>query len=88
MAAYLRIAGVIIAGVTLFGCAATPPNAAKPATAALKDPNCLTQTGSRISSQKCLGYGRSYSDQDIQRTGQTDAADALGLLDPSITVHH
>jgi len=89
MAAYMRIAGVIVAGMTLFGCATTTPNAnAKPATAAVsKDPTCLTDTGSRIPGSKCRGYGRSYSNEDIDRTGQTNAADALALLDPSITVH-
>jgi hypothetical protein len=49
----------------------------------------LTDTGSRISPTppKCRGFGRSYSGDDIQRTGQTSAADALALLDPSVTVH-
>lgn len=91
MAAYMRIAGVIVAGVTLFGCATTTPDAkSKAATAAVKDPTCLTETGSRISGgpTKCKGYGRAYSSDDIDRTGQTSAADALALLDPSITVHH
>jgi len=89
MAAYMRIAGLIVAGVALFGCASTTPNAkAKPATAAVvKDPTCLTETGSRIPGAKCRGYGRSYSNEDIERTGQTSAADALALVDPSITVH-
>jgi len=89
MTAYMRIAGAIVAGVALFGCATTTPNAkAKPATAAVvKDPSCLTETGSRISGPKCRGYGRSYSNEDIERTGQTSAGDALSLLDPSITVH-
>jgi len=31
-------------------------------------------------------FGRVYSDKDIQNTGATDAAEALRLLDPSITV--
>jgi hypothetical protein len=89
MAAYMRIAGVIVAGVTLFGCATTADNAkAKPATtAAVKDPTCLTETGSRIPGSKCRGYGRSYTNEDLERTGQTQAADALALIDPSITVH-
>jgi hypothetical protein len=91
MTAYMRIAGAIVAGVALFGCASTTPNAkVKPATAAVvKDPTCLTDTGSRISTgpSKCRGYGRSYSNEDIERTGQTSAADALALVDPSITVH-
>jgi len=91
MATYLRIAGLIVAGVTLFGCATTAENGkAKPATAAIaKDPSCLTETGSRISAgpAQCRGTGRSYTSDDVQRTGSTSAADALGLLDPSVTIH-
>jgi hypothetical protein len=90
MSAKMRIAGVIVSGLVLFGCATTPQNQSKPAaTAATKDSNCLSETGSRITPDKpgCRGYGRSYSDQDIQRTGSTNAGDALSLLDPSITVH-
>ena len=90
MAAHMRIAGLIVAGVTLFGCATTAENGkSKPATAMAKDPTCLTETGSRISAgpTQCRGIGRSYSNDDIQRTGQTSAADALGLLDSSVTVH-
>ena len=62
----------------------------KPAASAavVKDPTCLTQTGSRISTPgQCRGVGRSYSNQDIERTGSTSAGDALALLDSSITVH-
>jgi hypothetical protein len=91
MRGYVRIAVVLAAGAALFGCATTADNGkAKPAVAAaaVKDPNCLTATGSQITgTSKCRGYGRSYSSEDIERTGQTSAADALGLLDPSITVH-
>lgn len=91
MTAYLRIAVVILSAVTLFGCAATAENAKPKAalSAAVKDPTCLTQTGSRISPPaKCRGFGRSYTSEDIDRTGTTSAGDALALLDPSITVHH
>jgi len=90
MSATMRIAGVIVSGLVLFGCATTSQNQSKPAaTAAAKDSNCLPETGSRLPAGKsgCRGYGRSYSDQDIQRTGATNAGDALSLLDPSITVH-
>lgn len=88
MTAYMRIAVVVLAGAALFGCATTAENAKpKPAaTAAVQDPNCLTDTGSRIPS-KCRGYGRSYTGTDIDRTGQTNAGDALAQLDPSVTVH-
>jgi len=90
MMAYVRIAAVIVAGA-MCGCATTADNAKpKPAVAAAtaKDPTCLTDTGSRISgNSKCRGFGRSYSSEDIDRTGQTSAASALALMDPSITVH-
>jgi hypothetical protein len=90
MTPYMRIAVVIVAGVSLLGCATTAENAkSKPAVSAeAKDPTCLTETGSRITgTSKCRGFGRAYSSTDIDRTGQTSAADALALLDPSITVH-
>ena len=91
MKTYMRIAVVIAAGATLFGCATTADNAkSKPAvSAAAQDPSCLTDTGSRIApgTSKCRGYGRSYSSTDIDQTGQTTAAGALGQLDPAITVH-
>jgi hypothetical protein len=32
--------------------------------------------------------GRAYTQEDIDRTGKTDAGHALQMLDPSITVHH
>jgi hypothetical protein len=88
MSTTIRIAGVIVSGLVLFGCAATSQNT-KPAASAAMDPNCLTDTGDLISSGKpgCRGFGRSYSKADIDRTGATQAGDALALLDPSITVH-
>jgi hypothetical protein len=90
MSPTIRIAGVIAAGLVLFGCAATPQNAKPAASAATNNPNCLTDTGDRLSSDKaaCRGFGRSYSKDDIDRTGLTSAGDALGRLDPSVTVHH
>ncbi len=89
MTAYMRIAAVVLAGAALFGCATTAENAkSKPSVAAAQDPTCLTDTGSRVPGIKCRGYGRAYSGNDIDKTGQTDAGNALALLDPAITVHH
>jgi hypothetical protein len=91
MSVTVRFLSVIVSGLVLFGCAATPqnPGSKPPASAAINDPNCLTETGSHVASKSsCRGYGRSYSSDDIDRTGKTTAGDALGLLDPSITVHH
>lgn len=65
----------------------------------LSERNCLRQTGSRIvahanaradelkdpSKRRCAPVsGRSYSRDDIDRTGQTNVADALRMLDPSV----
>jgi len=61
----------------------------------MSDRNCLRQTGSRITAshnakvtknkQQCAPFnGRSYSREDIERTGETDIADALRKLDPSV----
>jgi hypothetical protein len=52
--------------------------------------NCVRDTGSHIVSAqgRCLPVnGHSYSQDDIQRTGQTRAGPALERLDPSISVH-
>ncbi len=74
-------------------------NAAQPAALAqtakqravppLDSRNCIRDTGSHIPPPKgqCLPVaGRSYSQQDIQRTGATDVGRALQMLDPSVTV--
>jgi hypothetical protein len=90
MTAYMRIAVAVVAGAALFGCATTTDNAkSKPAvSAAAQNPACLTDTGNRVPGPPtCRGIGQSYSGTDIDRTGQTNAADALRLLDPAITVH-
>jgi hypothetical protein len=89
MSATSRIAGAMVAGLVLCGCAATSQTTKPAASAAVKDPNCLTDTGDRISAGKppCRGFGRSYSKDDIDRTGLTNAGDALAVLDPSVTVH-
>jgi len=73
---------------TLCGCAARPMKA-DDASAPGTDLGCPTSTGSRLSSPgHCTGFGRSYSQADIQSTGKTTVGDALGQLDPDITVHH
>lgn len=54
------------------------------------DRNCIRDTGSRIPVKKgrCLPVtGRSYSQQDLLRTGRPNLGEALQQLDPRITVH-
>jgi len=61
----------------------------QPPTASVTDAKgtCAGNTGSRVaheSQQPC----RSYTGDDLQRTGEFNAGDALQHLDPSITVQH
>lgn len=51
------------------------------------DSYCLTQTGSRIQRKEgeCVpSPGKSYSQEDLQRTGEFDNSKALRRLDPSV----
>ncbi len=55
------------------------------------DRNCLQSTGSLIPARKgeCLPVaGRSYSEQELRRTGAIDTAHALQMLDPRISLGH
>lgn len=66
--------------------------------APLHDRNCLRQTGSWITASEntkarrngkkpteCANaFGRAYTREDIERTGATDVAQALRMLDPAI----
>jgi hypothetical protein len=47
---------------------------------------CTHDTGTRLPPKDgCAGVGKSYSQDDISRTGQPTAGGALRLMDPSIT---
>ena len=92
MAIPTRVTAAIAAGLILTSFAVLGDDA-KPKTdtptAAADNPSCLTQTGSLVSAKgKCRGAGRSFTNDDIKRTGKTTVAGALPLLDPAITVHH
>jgi hypothetical protein len=92
MTPYLRAATAITTLLVLAACAATTsgvrPNAAVPGQVA-DNSACLNHTASRIpeSAGGCSAIGRSYSSEDIQRTGSVTADEALRLLDPTVTVH-
>ncbi|WP_064504876.1 hypothetical protein [Frateuria defendens] len=67
--------------------ASAPPSAAKHRGAKPGDRNCLRSTGSLLPAKpdQCLSVpGRSYSAEDIRRTGATNVSDALRKLDASI----
>jgi hypothetical protein len=92
MAVHTRVVAAIAAGLIFASSAAISDDATpQPAkhSAAAENPSCLTHTGSRIGGKgKCRGTGRSYTSDDLNRTGKTTVGGALALLDPSITVHH
>jgi hypothetical protein len=92
MITQLRVVSAIAAALVLAACAATNQNVKPNATSAAvaKNPACLGQTGSRIPGDRadCMAFGRSYSGEDIDRTGRVNLGDALSVLDPSITVRH
>ena len=55
------------------------------------DRNCLKETGSRLApradskGRKCVNAtGRSYTKEDIDRTGAVDLRDAIRRLDPAV----
>lgn len=56
----------------------------------LSDRNCLRQTGSRIVSRDAKGEGcanatgRSYTREELERTGSRDLAQSLRMLDTAI----
>lgn len=55
----------------------------------LSDANCVRETGSRIArrdgASRCTGQpGRSYTKEDLDRTGHTNIGDALRALDPAV----
>jgi len=55
------------------------------------DRHCLLETGSLIRTRKgeCLPVtGRSYSGDELRRTGHPETARALQALDPSVSVGH
>jgi hypothetical protein len=79
----------IAAALALGACASTSGNTPAKPVAAAPPAGCVSDTGSRISAPGgCAGFGHSYSQEDVRRTGQTNVGGALGLLDPTVTVNH
>ena len=93
MSNYIRVSSTVAGILILAACAARTADVkprAETSAAVAPNPACLTQTGSRIpgNDAHCSAIGRSYSNEDIDRTGATTAGEALRLLDPALTVHH
>jgi hypothetical protein len=93
MSNYIRVSSAVTGLLILAACAArtadVKPSAGTSASVA-PNPACLSQTGSRIASDDahCSAFGRSYSNEDVDRTGATTPGEALRLLDPGLTVRH
>jgi hypothetical protein len=73
----IRTGFAIASVLILAACAATTPDT-RPSVGA---------TPAIAQNRDCTAAGRSYSREDIDRTGATTADEALRLMDPSITVH-
>jgi hypothetical protein len=81
---------LICTTLALAACAGTPatPTAQNGVAGnATPNTNCIT-SASRIPQNGCNTFGRTYTQDDIDRTGKTDPGQALQMLDPSISVHH
>jgi hypothetical protein len=78
-----------VASASLAACSTTSP---RPATTRTAEAACpLNSTASRIPArpgQCSASPGRTYSNEEVEQTGQTDLGSALQMLDPSISSHH
>jgi hypothetical protein len=86
------LALTVVAALMLAACAATPPTPDQTKVAANATPpaGCVGQSATRIplkDDKSCAGFGSTYTQQDINNTGQSTVGGALPLLDPSITRH-
>ena len=76
--------------LVLGACATAPVSPDKTTVANAKPPaGCVGQTATRIpvkdGSTACAGFGRTYTQDDLNKTGYWDLGRALPFLDPSIT---
>ncbi len=85
------LTSLTVVSVFIAGCTAAPRAQPDTRTANAATEHCVVRSASRIPTPAggcSITPGRVYSQQDVERTGQTSVGDALGMLDPSITVHH
>jgi hypothetical protein len=50
---------------------------------------CVSGTGTRLAVKpgECVGFGETFTRDDILATGQSELGPALEMLDPRLTVH-
>ncbi len=79
---------IALAALLAAGCASTrsTPQTADKVAAQQPARNCIA-TASRIPQNDCGAAGRTYSHDDLERTGQVNPGAALQMLDPSISSH-
>jgi hypothetical protein len=78
----LALAACLALGLGLGGCANHAPHSAR---MTANDPSCVRDTGSRIANpdRRCVNApGASYTQEDVQRTGEIDVGAALKKMDP------
>ena len=85
---FKTLALCVIGSASIAACSSAAP---RPDTRSAANAACPTySTGSHLPSKpgQCSSNAvRSYSQEDVERTGQTDVGSALRMLDPSITTH-
>ena len=76
------------AAVWLAACAGNPSTTGTAAPKMATTAGCVANTGSRIppGPNDCAAVGHTLSQDDMRRTGSTDVAGALPLLDPRVSV--
>ena len=73
-----------IAALVLFGCATTGGSVPPKSAAANLPSTCLNDTATRLPSAGC----KSYSADDLLRTGKVDVGEALQMVDPTVRATH
>ncbi|MGA7538887.1 MAG: hypothetical protein WBW93_08975 [Steroidobacteraceae bacterium] len=76
----------ILSASAIAACSTTPSHPSRTAST-LSPGRCSTAAGQAIPRGGCTSEVRSYSNEQLQETGKTDAAHALQMLDPAVTVH-
>lgn len=78
----------ILSVAALAACSTTPSHPASRTAAAIPPGWCSTADGKalRPGSPGCDSLNRTYSGEQLQRTGYTNVGRALQMLDPSVTV--
>ena len=79
-----RVLTILIPALALCACASDPARTA--ATGKNSEKHCIRDTGSRIPSEgECSGAaGRSYSREELERSGEMSTGGALERLDPTV----